>query len=664
MALTVTILALLYLLTLYVQYGRVGLRRLRIALVLLRLLILLLVLAAWFQPSFNLRRLQASEGAAVLIDNSASMKLAGAESAIERVTAIARRPMPDARADRPRAYLFGDSLRPWLGAGVPDFGDKRSYLPALSTAGALARSQRLLIVSDGAWSNATLPEELFQDRECWFVTLGAASATQARLGVAALADEVEALLGEEGSAAVVVEGYSHSRPRLSLACLQEGRVTSRLSLTPDSGFFRDTVALALPASTAGRGLCRVVATLDSLSASCSFIHTVIPQRFSAALYAPVPGIDRRFLALALAEAEDWRVVAPDTAVPPDLLILFGWDAAAARLLAALRPRGVALFAGCLPCESPQTLSVAGRRLLSSMDRDDLRLPWADLPPLAAVLRCGPATADTARTPSTARSQAFGGLVRPQVLVALASSAGSPADTLSVLTAAEFGRRSCLALSCRGFWRWDFWTPVLGHEQTEDYPFSRVVLRLARDQLRRNLAANLLVYPERLPVYEGGAARLLFSFPPALDWSQTAAVVCTLTNAGGRAVFDTAFGYAGLAPLHRVLVDLPPLPAGSYVYRASMRHSGRTLACADSVRIEPDPSENFVAGQNSQLLSQFCRAVSATDTAALADILWRHTSGQPRTVAQAMRVEQSWWLLLALVGLFGVEWLVRRRMRMD
>jgi hypothetical protein len=293
-----------------------------------------------------------------------------------------------------------------------------------------------------------------------------------------------------------------------------------------------------------------------------------------------------------------------------------------------------------------------------MDRDDLRLPWDDLPPLAGMLRCGPGA------PAPTHSPAWPGLVRPQVLLALAPAAGTSGDTLSVLAAAECGGKSCLALSCRGFWRWDFWTPVLGHEQVEDYPFSRLALRLARDQLRRNLAANLLVYPEHLPVYEGAAARLTFSFPPALDWSQAAEVACTLTDASGRAVYDTAFGYAGLAPMHRVLVALPLLPAGSYVYHASMRHRGRTLACADSLRIEPDPSENFVAGQNSQLLSQFCRAVSATDTAALADILWRRNSGQPRTVAQTVHVAQSWWLLLALAGLFGVEWLARRRMRMD
>jgi hypothetical protein len=647
-ALGAVIFAAIYLFVTIARYWRTDASRAAKAwLIGIRLAALVLIILAFTQPSLMLRRLlPGGARTAVMIDNSRSMQLFGPDSLLKRVMTLCRSARP---GNGPELFCFGDSLRPCAARATPQLDDRRSYFPTSGYHSTLSHAHRLVIVSDGNWSNARLPHEALQGKECFYLNLPPPRPAPYLL-VEPLDPQTETVVGQQGSFRIAVTSVLPAPSTLRFSCLENGRRIADGTRPFPAGFAKDTFDITVPARRPGRHLCRVAVQTDSLGASCYVTHTVVPSRFTVATYADRPRLDLRYLTLALTREEGWEVLGPPgKGQATDLLILFDWDTVATRLVSSVRRSGAVLFAGALPCDSVRSLPPTPRSIpvIPTDIEVEHRLPLDRMPPLATLASCA------GRSPVTA----------PHPVVSLLNATGARPDSQAVVFTGMFRRRTAIVCAARGFWRWDFWTQFLQDGTLEEFPFSRFLLRLARNRLTANLSAALLVHPTRLPLHEATGIELALSLPATLDWSVPARVALQLHGTDGTTLYDTSFLHAN--PARRAYVRVPPSPRGTYVYTAELQSRGVTLRASDTLTVREDRSELLVAGQNVQLLSELARPVDPSDEAALRDVLLDTTAVRvSQTVPYLVRIRQTWVLLLMLLGLLFAEWIVRRRLLLD
>jgi len=641
------LLAVLLLVVTTIRYLRSGLSPAAMTvMVVIRIFAILLLLAAYYQPAVRFHRLVSdSTQGVILVDNSRSMRRFDAAEKLQNVLNHARSPK------RPTAFhmmQFGDSLRPPGDTSqLFDFSDHRSYLPTEPDGTPLSRASRVLLVSDGNWSNPHIPASVFEDAECYYVPLSSpAILPSIRLEVPE--KTVESVHRDTVTVPIVFAGTAPESTSFDVACWQGARRVSRRTVSVDSGAFRDTVQLYVPTHRLGTHLCRVNVTTDSLQASGHFRHSVIPRVVQVATYAAHPTVDSRFLRLALKRQEGWEEVPTDASERPDVLILFSWDETARKRVAQLGPRGLVLFAGCAPCTQDREATPQDGSLVMSpevTELDDLPRSFG-VPAPSGILTCD------------------SDLRRRTVLFHYVSKAGK--DSTPVVSTGEYARHAALVVTARDFWRWDFWT----RSQHDDIgslvlPFSSAVLELARQRFIAGLTDAFLAYPLESPVQESREITLVLTVPVSRDWSTPGEGRLVVRTTNDSTVLDTALTVKGGDVHNRVLIALPRLDHGAYAYTAHLRHGSRTYRYADTLTVERDRSEEEVTAQNVHLLSRIARPLSPTDTAAMQELFSTTSTGeQTHTAVTTIRIEQTWYILGAVFLLLFAEWLLRRRLRLD
>lgn len=646
-----TIFSLAYILLAIVGYARRSDTRpaVRIVLIAIRLLILALLAAAFLRPTLTMQTLAPERhGLAVLVDNSQSMRLFDSDSLRKLLSA------DFGLADKDvRVFLFGDSLRPLPDDRQPDFSDRRSFFPTDAAAGLPEDAQRILIVSDGNWSNSSLPDELFMATDAHYLRLPAPQLPPL-LRLEPLAERIEGVTGGSTDLRIVLSGRLQHRRTITIAVLQDGRAESRRSVELEAGVFEDTLDLRIPARRPGTHLCRIVAETDSSGTVATVVHTVLPDRLRYHIYSARPDLDGRFVSLALQRQDGWQHTHAH-GQRPDLLVLLDWDSTAASLVQTVKPRGALLFAGCVPCGNPRSRPVPRGRLVGA---PETHIPLviatpASLPPAEALLEC-------AEDPLRLRRTLLG--LVPQ----------TASDTLPLLWSGRYQRHTALVAGVRGFWTWDFMVQLSEEEGTTQTPFSSTLLELTRRALIAGMSDDFLVYPAESPVSESRPPVFVLALPASFDWTEPARVALTITDTSGSAVLDTGLTIDGVDAQHRFRFRSDPLPRGTYMYKGKLRYAGRTFTHADTLRVQSDRTELDIAGQNEQLLAQVARPTAPADSAA-ADgrVMLPHggtaadAPGADRaTIARTIRIEQSWLLLAALLALLFAEWVIRRRVHID
>jgi hypothetical protein len=622
--------------------------RVKATLVTLRVLLLTAILLAFVEPTLTFRRLeQPDHQVPVLLDVSASMRAFAPDSSIAPF--LVR--LDQLGAGAPRQSLsfptlwFGDSLRSSAGRH-PDFSDKRSFFPTTIETASPRRARTAVVVSDGNWSNASLPQQALQDVNCAYLRLPECTpAPYLELEVTQPPRTVP--LDSGCTATVRVSGFSAGADTLSVSCASGTIRVLRRRIAVDSGFFADTVRMAVPTSQRGRRLYTVSARSgrDTPIASQRLVLSVVPKRFAGRVYSTRPRLDRRFIMLAATASGDWEMSNAGPGIrDADALLLFDWDQHARDLLATLPATSTVVFVGCTPCGD--TGWVVGRDFSVSGTSDSPIAAEASLPSPESVSRC--------RDPRLR--------MHTPILWAVTRGTASRADSTPVVYAGRFERRSCVVVAARGVWRWDFW-PLSLQRGSEPFGVSARVMAAVKNAVVLAAADAFYAYPEFDRTRDCDSVALRTVFPAQMAEAAQVKVRVRIAGSSGVSVLDTT---ARVYPLdNEAVVMLPPLAAGSYAFSVSVSADGRSYTSDDSLRVDPDDSETRSHGQNTAVLDQFARGIDAADTAGWREFLASSMEQAPGgAVSQTVRLGQSWWLLAIVFGLFAVEWVVRRRLELD
>lgn len=628
-------------------------RRAQIVLGAIRVLIVATICLAFLQPTVRFRRLiQGTAPLAVLVDQSKSMQLFPSDSISAMLhDAIRAHELPG--REQSSWFCFGDTLRPCRSPRDMVFDDDRSYFPRFFDRSRLSETQRIVVVSDGNWSNATVPQSLLEARECYYLELPAPE-HRPYLDIKVLTPHLDTPRQDTATVRALVSGFSSDNGHLSIHCRERGSTLARTRWPVDSGFFSDTVSLRVRARAAGRHLYKLVlySTPDSLDAAGSIVHNVVPDRFLVHSYAARSRLDRRFLELALRRDSLWEVTGP--VVQPekaDLLILYDWDQTAATLLKRLKRSGVVLFAGSAPCSNPDTIAVAqyaiqpGDQLEPSLTQ---LIPPAP-PPLSNLITCRQGTVKAMDTvlaliPAPVEKR------RPR--------------RIPFLTQGSYRRHAAVTIATRDFWKLTFWPRAFGDGDGSGESMAAIVLETVRGRLLANLSERLLAYPQRLPVHAAETIPFTIALPAGLDVLTDARLSISIASPRMGTVYDTLLSRV-FPSTNLESLSLPPLPDGRYEYTCTLAQGKSRYRFADSLHVKADNTEYQIMGQNTALLSQFARPLQAADSLALQRILGTSPAADDRrTVTTVLRFEQTWYVLALILALFAVEWAIRRRLQLD
>jgi hypothetical protein len=614
------------------------------------------VLCAFFQPSCAVRTIAPNtQGLTVILDVSKSMRLFNADSSVSKTLKLLRAFASEKSRNILPVHVvwFGDSARSASLDAHTDFSDCHSYFPPTLEHGIHASDRSVLIISDGNWSNSMLPPTMFIDKNCRYLRLPSFT-PQPFLKTFALSDVQRVTQDSAFSIRFFAQGYARRAGKLSVSAQSLGKQLARQDVAIAAGYFGDTVSIRLPSHRPGRYLYRIDVgdALSGLTAVTYIPCDIVPHRLKARIYSARPTLDNRFLALALSKNADWDFAAYKGAAPfdPDALFILDWDNAAQKAAAALKPASVAAFIGCAPdtdksATHPDTFAIVSQGPDDSLAR---RLQSQRMPPPATIVIPG--------------NRFFAGMHR---LVGCVLQKAIPHDTLPFLALGEFRGRSALFCAAGSAWQMEF-LPLSVDNENETDSFLDYLIGLVKKQALANLNRNFFMYPSASGLYVGDSIDFRIIAPAQLDADAagSARVRCSITRAGVSFI-DTSFSPSINPVSGDQLVRLPPLDTGAYVYKALFSSKTVTLAYADTFRVQTNDLEMSVREQNTLLLNSCALSMEITDTSGFRLLITRDTTmAKNVTVNRTMQIKQSWWLLIIVFFLFGLEWVLRRKTGLD
>jgi hypothetical protein len=633
----------------------------RLFLVGIRSVLIAALVCALIEPVLKFERLSRTERIIpVLLDVSASMRLFHPDSTVMPfLRSLAAVTKDNAGAEvKIVPYCFGDSLRRCGPIDAVRFSDRQSILPVSFQEKSALLSPLFLIITDGNFSNASMPRELFQDRTCLYCELPPVS-PQPFLTAGILSVNDHAILDSLAVAVVLVHGYCGTAGDLSITCKEKSRVLTRLTTKIKTGFFSDTMSIRLPTSVQGRFLYTVtVASVgDTLRRALYFPQTVISNRFTARIVSGAPSLDRRFLTLALQNDPQWYCVG-STAKECDALFIFDFNRAMADTIPRVTDHGIEVFLGAPACEERQTFSPTSFSLVPFQPDDSLfqQLAAADLPPPLFLYKC---------------SAPFLSRQRP-ILGYIVARDKTEQDTIPFLSAGFFERHDAIAVAGHDLWRMDF-LPLSITGRTETGSFLGYVTDYVKQQITVNNSRNFFVFPSAAEVYENDS--ILFNVLLPSDFNDipagsdrygknTGCFVQFTVDSLSRRIYATGNVPVNLkAPLGGI-VALPPLAGGTYYYRCSFEAKGLVGNFADSLYVEKNREELSVAGQNTTLLDQFSFPLKKNSPQALLDAYAGAFASKRTTTFDAFEIHRSWILLSVIILLMTAEWVVRRKQELE
>jgi hypothetical protein len=632
----------------------------RTLLLALRFLLLSLIAISFWEPTMVFDQLPARCGVVpVLIDASKSMRLFRNDSTIDRTLSQldAWNTAHSGQKQKFVFYGFGDSLVPLSNARSASWSNRRSFLPEINQANAINQAAAMLIISDGNWSNASLPSAIFSDKNVYYLPLNNPS-PQPYLQIGFPGFPSESRADTPVIATAVVEGVSGvDANEITLSLTENNKLVSRRSISVQAGFFNKEVPISIKNAAPGRHLYRFEArsSHDSLQANRYFLHTGLPERFYYSLYYSHPTLDNRFISLALKRQNDFAESNDSGKThDPDLLVFLDWDIKAQRLLNDLNPSGTALFLGTLPgnpvrfrsgetishiLRPPQSIDAAGP--FDDFDAGKLPLP-------AAIAYCKPMP------------------VVPQnvILTSVMQSSDRhlPPDTLKLFFNGRTpSNRNYIACTAREVWRWDFLPLAIEPDEDRVFTFSDRLIKLTKDMLINSLSDELFLYPSA-PLTDLDSLIFTIVFPVGLPLAENIRLSCKFTSAQ-RSVYDTVFIIQSTGA-SRQTVRFKPQRCGVYRLDAYATAGNRNYRFTDSITVDEDRSEYMVNRQNTSLLQEIAQPVSDFTASSLHKMFFSNVSEVNQSVKKTIRLNRSWPLLILIFLFFTAEWIARRWLKLE
>ena len=621
----------------------------------LRAAIALLLLCAFFEPVLTMRLLRQDGGTiTVLLDASRSMRLFKTDSLVTRLIETIRSSCIGSSKKTPslQVLCFGDSLRACAQPGRCSYGDGQSFFPIVAISETLDQSRLILIVSDGNWSNPSLPRSVLENKNRYYLRLPGFSPSP-YLNAECISFQPHAAQDSPSVATLAIQGFKNNGRPLEIIAREKGRCVFRALRNADSGYFSDTVSVRFPSSRPGRYCYSVrMGVGDSLCRRLHLVGDVVPREFTAAFYNSAPTLDRRFLSLALAAAGGWK---QKNSAGADALFLFDWDDRARKAFSRLKLSGVAAFIGCLPCSTRYTGALDSFSLLSAQPDDSLtrQLEAMNVPPPSCI------TASACPALSSRR-------LLLQCVARKKTPLGMTSDSLPFLYWGSFGGRDALVLAARDIWKMEF-LPLSVDRENETPSFLQDVLSMVRERLYANVNRRFFVYPAAAEVYDQDSAGFAMVFPegPAEigNPSLPAKITFSMTR-DGSPLLDTTF-FANVREPGAQTLRLPPLPSGACCYTATLFQGASRFVITDTAFVQHADGEWSIPGQNTVLLNQVAVPLELGE---VEGALHAAINAAPRektsTRTLTLQLRQSWPLLLALIFLLTAEWLLRRKAGLD
>jgi hypothetical protein len=603
----------------------------------LRLSAAAIILLAFFQPTWRFSRLAApSETAVLLVDVSESMQLFKGDSAVRSI--IQRL---DSAGVATQTYCFGDSLRFVADTDSLTFRDRSSFLPTTLDTGALADIPTALLISDGNFSNASVPRSLSESKAMYHIPLPPVHPVPY---LAVSVDNYQRRVPTDSSSAasVRIAGYSSGRTPVTLTVRSEGAIIARRQLDVSEGHFIDTATIRLPARQIGAHLYEVAVTSeDSLHSAAYFMQQSVSQRYLVRLFG-APSLDMRFLRMSINARKDILDAADTVALSELSAVIFcEWDDTARSILHRLPPDVSAIFAGALPCDSIVFRRDPTLRFMATSAFADRGLAYSLTapPPPAALLLCS-----TMALP-----------VRDTLIAAIDS-----VDDVAVLYEALYRNRRILVFAAQGLWRWDFWPLSLGQGEVSRR-FSDIFLDVCTRLIDRNANRSFHVYPRTSPIYETDSIAFTYALPAALQSADRVALRLSLIDSLGQAALRDSLA-AGFSQGMRAGMTVGPVSPGVYRFEASAAGPDISVRFSDSIRVMPANAERRIQGSNTVLLNKISQPLSSSDAAEfISDFRDRRT---PDTRVRTMRIGMNWPLITLLLALLALEWALRRIWRFE
>jgi hypothetical protein len=643
-------------------YGHLKLST-KIILILLRAGWIAGIILAFIEPVIRFDRFESSRmNIPVLLDHSASMQNFSPDMSVNPFlyTLASLQSKTNGRVSF-EYFLFGDSTRIYQSSQSKPlpFNDAKSFFPSALDERGGKLSNDMILITDGHWTKPRRGGEVFPRNTIRYLTLPEAKPNPF-VTVSGDAPET-APMDSAFTVSVAANGYVSEKTVLSIALKESGgRAVRSDSVEIGPGYFTRTVKFKTSNPRPGRKLYTVEASAGGgiPPAVSNFVHQTVPRFFTYSVYAARPTLDRRYITQALLSGDAFK----EKAASPDMLFLFDWDSAAAKLLRGLPRHAVAVFAGAAPCSSSRMAepSITVKAVTQNVMIDS-RLDLRALPPPQELIICKQPPVSAMKRMLTASFNAVNAINNINTHSTAKTNAAlhsnnKPADA-PILFSGRFMGTQSLFCPVMGIWRWDFWPMASDRAENELFGFSSALLSAAKELLLDNISDQLILYPAGA-ITETDSARFLMSLPAAAPIFEPVSISLQIRN-GGIAV-DTTLTCRPTG-LNKQPLSVPALPPGRYGISAALTAPGVKAAFSDSFTVNVDMSELSVPAQNTQFLQEFAQPLDMNDSAAANAVFdsWERRSAEKYTVTETVRINRSWLLLGVILALIAAELVLRR-----
>jgi len=643
-----TLLCALLLFLSILRYSRTAIDiNMRITFIVIRVLIAALILLCFFEPSFKFSRLAPRKrSVSVLIDNSQSMSLFNPDSStVPFIDKLKRFSSIEHKNFTFSFSIFGDSLRSFLSNDNYNPADRHSFLPDVSLKSAAA-ADHIILLSDANWqTNSSLIDKL-SARSVFYNPLP--SPHQRNSIVIKTDNKKYDSLNVSPILKINLEGYSADNCKLNVNFHEQQRLIKTTSLTLDTGIIDTAIICILPELSPGKHLFRITASFpgDSVMAETFHLQNVPPAKFYYSLIKESPSIDTRFFSLAIMRHPEFTF-SEKVSSKTNLLIAFSCSDQTENAISRLPSNGVIAILGCSPeCDSFIPVS-SDFKLVGTQNSFltplDAVIP-DELPPPSGILSC-PAALSAKR----------------QLLTTVIYRTQKP-ETTAVAASGIYKSHNTFILNIRDFWRWDFWP--MSHNRGEEQPFlfSELLISTFKEMLINSISGTFFAFPYST-VNPDDSAVFALSLPRDIPVPSDIAVILAIKRAGA---LIPAYSRHTLTTTGASLqtIKSQPLDTGTYIYSCELTSKGRSFHYSDTLTVRNACRELLVRQQNRSLLDEFAQVIPVQSDSLLYSFLRKLSANGHEPGEEYLHITRSWLLLSLLFGLLALEWMLRRKWKLD
>ncbi len=622
--------------------------RKKLTLISLRIIQALLIIIAFIEPVFHFQRFFSdTSNIPVFIDASQSMSLFDPDSTVipflNKLQQI--NDLSNSKTKKYQFILFGDSVRNVTDFKKIKFTDKRSEFPSAYDK-LLKNSNVFFIISDANWSN-TVKLDFFSNKNIHYLQLpNFRNAPFLRI----LRSDISHSNANSTSVLhLTIEGRIEEEKPITIRVVERETLISEQILNEPPGFFKRTLELKLPAASPGKHLYRIsAAQSDFLYTSTPVLRYITPDKFLYQLNSSFPSPDRRFLSLSLSKHHEFKQNTRGEMGKTDCMFFFTWDDTTASALKRLKPQGIAVFVGCLPCakHKTKTLTPVASDYITIVPDDLVSTSnqiLQKLPPPSKIMTC-PELSPHLR------------------VLSLSVKNENHSDTIHLLFSTEWNGYHTLVFSATDFWKLDFWPMSTDYSEEQAFSFSELFLKLVKEQLYSRISEQYFIYPSEKP-NESDSINFSISFPSTIPVSYKTGIRLSVKDMAGKNVLDTTIETINTGS-SRQKFAIRPLEGGKYIYNSSIDFKNKKYSFSDSMYIENCNRELQIPGQNTLLLNEIGLPVSLNDITASAENFINENSGADFFIEDSIQLTRNWWLLILILSFLAVEWIYRKYAGLD